>query len=251
MFMCNKIDDLKNIFKVINTLDAEASLSFTEKGLLFNFTTRDTTTFVRLLYFKSNFNKYEMVRPFEFKFMTRYLHEIMKQASKDDIVYFSFDETISRIKITLTKKERKKTYDLALLETDAEKAKSPNLEYQIKTTANNKELLELLESMIFIKVDKGSSDSIKVEASQDGIIIKEEDNTMGSSTFTLKDFTKDGIKEKASCKFSGELLKKIVTFSANFSDKSIYELRKDYPIRTTTITPQLELVCILAPRVEQ
>ena len=252
MFMCTQIDDLKNIFKIINTLDAEASLTFSEKGLAFHFITRDATTFVDLVYFKSNFNKYEFTKAIPFKFKTQYLHEIMKQASKDDTVYFSFDEGVTKLKVTVTKKERKKAYELTLMELEArDTEKNPSLEFTIKTTANNKELMDLLDSMIFITIDKHSSDSITVEASQDGVVIKEEGSKMGKSTFTLKDFTKEGIKDKIVCKFGGSLFKKIVHFSTLFSEKSIYEMRKDYPIKITTITPQLELVCVLAPRVDQ
>ena len=251
MFMCSNIDDIKNIFKVINTLDAEAVLTFNEQGMVFNFMTRDTTTMVKLTYFKTNFNKYELVKPFKFKFLTAYLNEIMKQASKDDTLFFSFDESFANMKITITKKERKKTYELALLEPDIkEDIKIPQLSFTIKTSANNLELLDLLNSLIFIKLDKNSSDAIRLKASTDGIVIKEEDSERGKSTFTLKDFSKDGIKESVTCKFGGDLIKKIVTFSNSFSEKSIYEMSNNYPIKITTITPKLELICILAPRVD-
>jgi DNA polymerase III sliding clamp (beta) subunit (PCNA family) len=247
--MTKKTELLKEIFTIIGTMTDECVLRLREDGIFFQMATRDGTTMVTLRFFKSNFNKYDFDKERVIKFNAHLSRDILKKCRKEDTVYISFDSEYANMKYTLTDEKRKKTYELRLLEPDQDELaepKMPDLEHDVSVISNNKEVLEMLDSLIFVA--KGN-DSIYVEASEDSFLIKEQD-THGKSTMSLKDFTREGYKKKASTKFGLSLLKPLVTFSSKVADKSLYKVRTEYPLVISSITPDAELTCILAPRVD-
>jgi hypothetical protein len=251
MLISNNTELITKLFKICKDLNDECLLILNKEQIIFNIMTLDNTTYTVIKLFKSNFSKFEVTEEHTIKFSANYAHKIMKKSKKEDTLYISFNEDKSILKFTLTNQKRKLEYEVRLIElpTDEEeikelKVKTPELEHKNSITTNNKELLDIIDSLVFQK------QSVYIQSEEDKLLIKEEDKSLGNTKISLKDFTEEGYKEKTIVKFGLDLFRRLVEHSSLLAERSLYKLRTEYPLKIITFTPQLEMVSILAPRIE-
>jgi len=253
MFITVKVEILKEIFGIIKKLTTEPTIKITENYWLLDLWTADNTTNVNIKLFKNNFTKYDFEKEVCIKFNANIFYEVLSKSSKDDTIFISFNEDYSLIKITITNDKRKKSYELRLLEINPEDikelGKERNMEFTCKVISNPKNILEMLDSLIFVKQKKGN-DSVTIKSTSETIEIIEEEISLGKSILTLKDFDYKGIKDTIRVRLSFGLLRPLLELSTKISEKSLFELKQDYPIRITSVTPECETICLLAPRVD-
>lgn len=239
--------------KVIKQLNIEPIFKIKQEYLLFDFWTLDKTTKVILKIFKNTFSVYDFKQEAYIKFNANLFNDIIRKAGKNDTLFISFDDSYSSMKITLTNPKIKKSYDLNMLEPSQEDIepmdKEQKLEFSQKIITNPKNILELLDSLVFTMTKSGEG-SVMIIGSKDEIQIKEEEKSLGKSNFSLKDFDEKGFKESIKVKFSLSLLRPLFEFASIISDKTSCELKTNYPIKIMAISPKCELIGFLAPRVD-
>jgi hypothetical protein len=230
---------------------------------------RDNTSLIVTKIPKTIFQKYDFKTEEDIKVSSYLISQILSKVSKDDVIYISFGDFFdiektdnidtdklspqkhSQMQITLSSTKYKKTYQIPLIDINEEeqlKSKEPELNHDISVTTNNKELLEMLDSLIFVNA-KSYGDTITLTADGSKIDLKEE-TKYGKSILTLKDFDKQGIKKKVSIKLSHNLLKPLILFQSSLCESSTYHFKDNYPLKVSGKSEEIENYFILAPRVD-
>jgi len=270
MLQTNKPEILKKVFCGLASFNEDIIFRIAENQLFFSIMSRDNTSLIVIKIPKTIFQKYDFKSEEDIKVSSQLIKQIFSKVVKDDVVYISLGEFFdlektenidtnnpimqkhSQMQITLSSTKYKKTYQIPLINITEEeqiKSKEPELKHDISVTTNNKELLEMLDSLIFTTI-KSYGDTITLTADGSKIDLKEE-TKYGKSILTLKDFDKQGLKQKVSVKLSYNLLKPLITFQGNLCETSIYNFKDSYPLKVSGKSEDIETYFILAPRVDQ
>lgn len=273
MLQTNKSELLKKVFCGLSTFNEDIIFRINKDHIYFGLMTDDNTSFIIVKIPSICFQKYEFKKIEDIKINGALIRQILSKVSKDDVIFISFGdyfdieksknidshkeetekqtEKLSQMQITLSSTKYKKTYQIPLIEInedDGFKSNEPQLEHKIKVRCNNKDIKEMLDSLIFTGI-KGLGDSINLVTDGTKIDFKE-DTKLGKSMLTLKDFDKSGLKQKISIKISYNLLKPLIIFQSSLSDNSDYYFKEQYPLKIHSKTDECEVITILAPRVE-
>lgn len=137
-----------------------------------------------------------------------------------------------------------RAFSLALIEIDAEEKQLPSLEFNSKIEIDASALSEAIEDAAIV-ADACSFAAHKKE----GLFVIEAKGTLNSARI---EFTSDEAKLDISdtkAKYSLEYLQKFIK-AARITEKAILQFSTDYPCRLDFKNEHLEIVFILAPRVE-
>jgi proliferating cell nuclear antigen len=136
----------------------------------------------------------------------------------------------------------KREFNLALIEIDTEEKEVPNLEFSSKIEMPSQDFAEAIEDSMVV------ADACSFAAESDKFIIQ----AKGSLNSFKSEYSSDEVNIQASesrSKYSLEYLQKMIK-ATRLTDKIIINFSTDYPLRLDFITPFVELMFILAPRVE-
>jgi hypothetical protein len=265
MLQTNKSELLKKVFCGLAAFNEDLIFRINQDYIHFSLMTKDNTSFILVKISKQCFQKYDFNKIEDIKVSSSLIKQIFSKISKDDIVFISFGDYFesepqkkeveesrpSQIQITLSSTKYKKTYQIPIIEISPEdnfRTDEPSLEHELSVKCINKEIIEMLDSLIFTGM-KGYGDSITMSTEGNKIDFKEE-SKFGKSILTLKDFDKIGLKQRVSLKVSNNLLKPLINFQNSLCENSEYFFKKDYPLKVTSKNDDVETMFILAPRVE-
>lgn len=243
---------MKKVFGGLAGFNMEVTFRITKDCLFFSNMSIDNTSMVVVKLPQTIFQKYEFTEPMNIKVNASIIKKVLGNVGKEDNVHISFDETFSQIKITLSSSKFKKSYEVPLIAiTDDDKFKTdePVLVHELEVKCNNKEVMEMLDCLVFSGMSKGDNNSISIVGDEKSVSLKE-DTQYGKTTLTLKDFDALGLKKKITVQVSYNLFKPLVAFQQSLLESSSYFLKKEYPIKVYGKSDEIESYFILAPRVE-
>lgn len=166
------------------------------------------------------------------------LKKILKRANKNSSLILERDE--NKLKIEIQDK-LKRTFNLNLIDVDAEDKDIPDLEYVASIEIDSPDLVESIEDSLVV------SDACSFIVKEGKFIIEAKEN--GSARV---EFSSDIAKieaEDCSSRYSLEYLQKFMK-AAKVSDKTRLRFSQDHPLKIDFKFDSISLEFILAPRME-
>jgi len=192
--------------------------------------------------FSCSAQEYRIKEDFDFSVNTTYLYDILKNATKNDIVVLEIEN--HHLKVTL-RGSYDRTYQTPLIEIDQPDQKIPDLNTTDKWKIDGKVLKEI------IKTTSKMAETVKFSAVNDTLIFSAEGEI---NKIEIPAAAEKVISSGAICKYSLEYLRTFTDQTARVlkqTQTAKIEYGKDYPlILTYTATDKFNLKFILAPRVE-
>jgi proliferating cell nuclear antigen len=186
------------------------------------------------------FVEYKIDEPLELTVNLDNLKQILKRASSEDII--TLELLNNKIKIEL-KSKSKRTFNLALINSEYSAKKVPDLKFVSKVETNNSLFNEAIEDADIV------SDSVSFIVDKDKFTIE----AFGSLTNASIDLnqgeqTKIQTEDKVISRYSIEYLKKFIKAS-KLADDVVLQFGKDYPLKLSyKILDKMLMEFILAPR---
>ncbi len=166
------------------------------------------------------------------------LKSVLRRTSPGSSLVLQIQENMLKIDIH---DKIKRTFQLALIDIEAEDKTVPNLDFQAKIDMNCVDFAEAIEDCSVV------ADACSFISEPDKFVI--EAKGLNSAR---NEFSSDEVKlqaENAKSKYSLEYLNKFIK-AAKLSENVIINLANDYPLKLEFKTEKLEMIFILAPRVE-
>lgn len=167
------------------------------------------------------------------------LKAVLRRIKPGSILVITKEENELKL---LIKDKITKEFNLALIDIEGEEKKMPNLEFLSRIEMNGSDFADAIEDCGVV------ADSCSFISEPNKFVIK----AKGSLNSFKSEFSEDELSiqaQNASSKYSLEYLQKMVK-ATKITDKVIINFSNDYPLRLDFITPFIELMFVLAPRVE-
>ena len=167
------------------------------------------------------------------------LKQVLRRFSSGPLL-IEKDENMLR----LSTEDKKRSFSLALITLDQEEKKVPELEFTNKIELNSDLFSDAINDSLIV------SDSCKFETLQkDGSFVIDAKGTLNNARTEFSSEEANMQLSDAKAKYSLQFLQKFIKAS-KFSEKVNIQFSKDYPLRIDFKSPELEMLFILAPRVE-
>ena len=135
----------------------------------------------------------------------------------------------------------KRSFTLSLIDIESEEKDIPLLEYSARVELNSIDLIDSIEDCAVV------ADACSFIIQNNNFIVKAKSLNSAMSEFSGDEAKIEG--ENCKAKFSIEYLQKFMK-GAKLSNKTLLQFAEDHPLRVDIRTENIELVFILAPRVE-
>ena len=166
------------------------------------------------------------------------LKSILRRCSPGSNLVMQTEDNLLKIEIH---DKIKRTFSLALINIEAEEKAIPHLEFSSKVEMNSVDFSEAIEDCAIV------ADAVGLSIKEGKFIIEAKGLNSAKNEFSSDEVKIEGINGKA--KYSLEYLQKFAKAS-KLTEKMRINFSDDYPLRLEFNTPQIALVFILAPRVE-
>lgn len=194
--------------------------------------------------FAGAFVDYDVEKPVSLSINLESLKAVMRRASPNDVMIISLDAENNRLKVELVG-GNKRTFNLALLDTDNEEQKSPKLKFAARVDLPSVKFDEAIADMEIV------SDSVALVAEPERFTVKSEGNTSdakvelpSSQESTIK-MEEDSVSAKYALSYLAKMAK-----GSKLADNVSIQFAQDYPLFLAYSVPgKMELGFILAPRV--
>ena len=193
----------------------------------------------------STFVEFDVKEPREIAINLSSLKQVLRRAGANDALTLSVDE--NKLVVKLVGKSTR-TFSLPLIDVDEKEQKVPSLEFPVSVSMNASDLNDSVEDADIV------AESVSLIAEQDKFVIQAEGD-LSKARIELKADDDTSIKirgseKKITSKYSIEYLKKMIS-GRKIADKVTIEFNKDYPLKLNyTVVDRVQLMFILAPRVE-
>ena len=166
------------------------------------------------------------------------LKSVLKRCSPGSNLVMQTEDNSLKIEIH---DKIKRVFSLALINIETEDKAVPNLEFSCKLEIPSQDFLEAVEDCAIV------ADSCSLAVKEQRFIMEAKGLNSARNEFSQDEVKIEGTDAKA--KYSLEYLQKF-TKACKLTEKMRISLSEDYPLRLEFSTPQIALVFILAPRVE-
>lgn len=166
------------------------------------------------------------------------LKSVLKRCSPGSNLVMQSEDNILKIDIH---DKVKRSFSLALINIDTEDKQIPSLEFAGKIEMNSLDFLEAIEDCSVV------ADACSFLIKEGKFIIEAKGLNSARNEFSQDEVRIEGTDGKS--KYSLEYLQKF-TKACKIAEKVRVNFSDDYPLRLEFTTPQIALVFILAPRVE-
>lgn len=166
------------------------------------------------------------------------LKSILRRAGAGSSLIMQTEDNFLKIEIH---DKIKRVFNLALIEVDAEEKAVPSLEFSSRIEMSSIDFSEAIEDCLVV------ADSCNLSVKEGKFIIDAKGLNSARSEFSGDEVKMEGTDSKS--KYSLEYLQKFAK-ACKMADKVVISLSDDYPLRLDFRTEKVELVFILAPRVE-
>jgi len=166
------------------------------------------------------------------------LKSILRRAGAGSSLIMQTEDNFLKIEIH---DKIKRVFNLALIEIEAEEKAVPSLEFSSRIEMSSIDFSEAIEDCLVV------ADSCNLSVKEGKFIIDAKGLNSARSEFSGDEVNMEGTDSKS--KYSLEYLQKFAKAS-KMAEKVVINLSDDYPLRLDFKTEKIELVFILAPRVE-
>jgi len=256
-------EKFRALIQAVSALVYEGTLVANKEGL--KLTSMDTTNVAMVLmdWKAKDFDSYELKNAEELKFKIGFddVKKILARIKKADKLKLYVKDSF-QISVEVSGEKKKYSLPLYDIDNDEKKDKTPNLTYNLAVNMSSEKFKEIIDDMNFVGEGMSISvtkDTLSAKADESGktksasVVI---DNNTNDVEIVINE-TEEEVKKRTEAKkefeevsrYSTSFLMKL-SEGIKISDKVKVEYKKDYPIRLTFSSDNLELVSILAPRVE-
>lgn len=222
---------------ILSDLVTEAKLRFDQQGMSIVAIDPANVALVSFKLPKESFSQFEADNDI-LGISLESLRSVLRRTKPGSSLVLQTDE--NKLKIEIHDKI-KRTFSLALIDIEAEDKTVPNLDFSAKIQMNCVDFAEAIEDCSVV------ADSCSFIAEPAKFIIEAKGLNSARSEFSSDEVTLQA--ENAKSKFSLEYMNKFIK-AARLSENVVINLANDYPLKLEFKTEKLEMIFILAPRVE-
>lgn len=229
---------LSKAVEIISELVSEVRIKFSEFGLSIVAIDPANVAMVGFRIPKTAFSKFEAGDE-TIGINLDSLKQILKRCGSGSSLILEKKENLLNIEI---QDRIKRNFTLSLIEIDSEEKQIPDLEYSSKVEVNSIDLVSSIEDCSVV------SDACSFIIKDGKFILEAKGINSAYSEFSGDEAKIEAENSKA--RYSLEYLKKFMK-GAKLCDKTIIEFASDHPLKIDFRGEHLELIFILAPRVEE
>jgi proliferating cell nuclear antigen len=229
---------LSKAVEIISELVSEVRIKFSEFGLSIVAIDPANVAMVGFRIPKTAFSKFEAGDE-TIGINLDSLKQILKRCGNGSSLILEKKENLLNIEI---QDRIKRNFTLSLIEIDSEEKQIPDLEYSSKVEVNSIDLVSSIEDCSVV------SDACSFIIKDGKFILEAKGINSAYSEFSGDEAKIEAENSKA--RYSLEYLKKFMK-GAKLCDKTIIEFASDHPLKIDFRGEHLELIFILAPRVEE
>lgn len=236
---------LKDSISIISELITEARFQITKQSMKVVAMDPANVAMVVFELFSSSFTSYELEEDAEFTISLGYFKQILKRAGASDTVTLELEG--EKLNITIAGKS-KRTFSIAVLESDDREQKIPSLQFAVTVNAPCTVLNGVVDDAAVIMADSISfgADAEKVNFIAESDLNKVKIDLDAAEDVVIKNEETATVKAK----YSLEYLKKVAT-GAKLADTVKFSFSNDYPLKVEySEVDKVHVEFILAPRVE-
>ncbi len=222
---------------IISELVTEAKLKFDSRGMSIVAIDPANVALISFKLPKEAFSQFEATNDV-LGISLDSLKSVLRRTSPGSSIVLQTQENMLKIEIH---DKIKRTFQLALIDIEAEDKTVPNLDFSARIDMNCVDFAEAIEDCSVV------ADACSFIAQPDKFIIE----AKGLNS-TKSEFSSDEVRlesQNAKSKYSLEYLNKFIK-AAKLSENVIINLANDYPLKLEFKSDRLEMIFILAPRVE-
>jgi proliferating cell nuclear antigen len=167
------------------------------------------------------------------------LKQVLRRLSSGPLL-IERDENMLR----LSSEDKKRSFSLALISLEQEEKKVPELEFSSRIEINSDIFSDAVNDALIV------ADACTFETnSKNEMFVIDAKGTLNNARTEFSGEEARMQLSDAKSKYSLQYLQKFIKAS-KFSEKTLVQFSKDYPMRLDFKSPELEMLFILAPRVE-
>jgi len=233
---------IKEPITIISDLVTEAKFKADKNGLQLIAMDPANVAMVIFKLLSSSFIEFKVDEKEEIALNLNYLKQVLKRAKSSDSITLETSEGM--LEVTFKGRTTRK-FSLPLIDIEEEEQKVPDLKFKAEIETESQLLNDAIGDVDII------GESVAFVAEKDRLIISSTGD-LGKANIELKsdEFTKIKVEEPQKAKYSIEYLKKMIKAS-KLVDNVVIKFSTEYPLQLEyRSTDNLELVFILAPRID-
>jgi len=241
--MLLKLDDsrlLTEAVGIMNEIVTEVRCKVTKQGLSIIAVDPANVALVSLKMPASLFSQFQLDQDELLGLNLEDLKQVLRRAGPSSSLVIENKNNTLKLNIQNTVK---RSFNLALLNLEAEEKRIPELDFTSKIELNSSVLAQAIEDAAIV------ADACSFITTKDSFVIEAKGTINSSRTELSSDEAKISAGD-AKAKYSLEYLGKFIK-SAKLTEKALVQFGNDFPARFDFRSGTFELVFILAPRVEE